>query len=366
MEASNPWSQVENYLNTTEPGGPDIDTGASDPVFCCVLDSFEAPTKAESDNRFATILSIVGRKNDTVLGSIRRQAMKQSAAWKNSTVVSLAESSSSKDAEDEDQNRWAVSALRSLSETEPPDFSSALKIWQLPHTALARLCQEHLSINSFSGPALAAFIDSAVSSPNVSLENQTLLLRQAASSILFADGEEAIPSIVQTQIIALLQAYPQVMARGLLLPLLEDPKHLLPPVTAMSVKAIKTDLPASAAEIVGNEVTSIASKSPSDVSDNFLQVMEAVVSAMSAPSMAEKQLLVKWSKSWADMFRQIVPLNCESKKLSALVLHFVNRFGAKLDVSDLDGLATSVNLIRTPLKAAIAGTISRKRKAKQS
>ncbi|KAJ2579513.1 hypothetical protein EV177_010750, partial [Coemansia sp. RSA 1804] len=96
MEASNPWSQVENYLNTTEPGGSDIDTGASDPVFCCVLDSFETPTRSDSDNRFATILSIVGRENDTVLGSIRRQAMKQSAAWKDSTVMSLAVSSSSK------------------------------------------------------------------------------------------------------------------------------------------------------------------------------------------------------------------------------------------------------------------------------
>ncbi|KAJ1889253.1 hypothetical protein LPJ81_006167 [Coemansia sp. IMI 209127] len=64
------------------------------------------------------------------------------------------------------------------------------------------------------------------------------------------------------------------------------------------------------------------------------------------------------------MIQQVVPLNRDSKKLSALVLHFVNKFGAKIELSDLDGLSASASLIQTPLKAAIASTIARKMKAK--
>ncbi|KAJ2558753.1 hypothetical protein EV175_000645 [Coemansia sp. RSA 1933] len=264
----------------------------------------------------------------------------------------------------DDTDIWAISALRSLSETEEADFSRASAVWQLPHSTLAKLCQEHLDINRFSGQTLAAFIEAAVSCPTVSFENQTLLLRHAASSKLLSDAEEAIPSVVQTQIISMLQVHPLVMAKGILLPLLEDPERLLSPATAMAVKVIKADMPAAAAEAVGNGVASIAKISPADVNDNTFQVMEAVVSAMSLPSMAEKAFLVGWCKSWVEMLQQVVPLNRDSKKLSALVLHFVNKFGTKLTVSDLDSIAVSASLITTPLKAAIASTIVRKKKAK--
>ncbi|KAJ1667009.1 hypothetical protein EV178_001729 [Coemansia sp. RSA 1646] len=358
---SNPWSQVEKYLKAkTSSSRRD-----EDPVFFCTLDSFGASTKSSADDTLAALLSIAGRGDSTVLGSIRRQAMKQSANQKgSSSAMSLSDTPSSGSSTDDDKDLWAISILRSLSETEIPDFSDAPNVWQLPHSKLARLCQEHLNIDSHNGPALAAFIDAAVSSPNVSFENQTLLLRHAASSRLFAGAEEAIPSVVQTRIIALLQIHPLAIAKGLLLPLLEHPKRLLPPATAMAVKIIKADMPATAAEAVGNGIASIAKKSPSDVNDTTFQVMEAVVSAMSLPSMAEKPLLVSWCKSWIEMVQQVVPLNCNSKKLSALVLHFVNRFGAKLEVSDLDSLAASASLIRTPLKAAITSTIARKKKAK--
>ncbi|KAJ2402698.1 hypothetical protein GGI23_000528 [Coemansia sp. RSA 2559] len=358
MEASNPWSRISKYLSSEV-----SDDKHEIPMLCCTVESFEGPTKESVDAILAATLSIVGRGGDTVLGNIRRR---QAAIQKDNGSVSLSETSEYRNTMDVDLNKdlWAISILRSLSETEIPDYPGATRVWQLPHSTLAKLCKEHLDVDNFNGPALAGFIEAAVSSANVSFENQTLILRHAASSKLFADAKEAIPSVVQTQIIALLQMYPLAIAKGLLLPLLEDPKRLLPPATAMAVKVIKADMPATAAEAVGNGIASMARKSPSDVNDNMFQVMEAVVSAMSLPSMAEKPLLVGWCKSWAEMIQQVVPLNRDSKKLSALVLHFVNKFGAKLEVSDLDGLSASASLIQTPLKAAIASTIARKMKAK--
>ncbi|KAJ1781120.1 hypothetical protein LPJ59_007118, partial [Coemansia sp. RSA 2399] len=187
METSNPWGRISSYLST----------GASDdkhesPMLCCTVESFESPTKESTDAILAATLSIVGRGDDTVLGNIRRRQ----AIQKDNGSTSLSETSGHRSSMDVDVDKdlWAISVLRSLSETEMPDFSGATRVWQLPHSTLAKLCKEYLDVDGFNGPALAGFIEAAVSSPSVSLENQTLILRHAASSKLFADAKEAIPS----------------------------------------------------------------------------------------------------------------------------------------------------------------------------
>ncbi|KAJ1988593.1 hypothetical protein GGI25_005747 [Coemansia spiralis] len=310
-------------------------------------------------------MSTIGRGDDTILSRLRRQLQLHSSSQKNNdasntnTQYNYNNSSSS-------SNDWAIALLHSLSQSESPDFTSVSEVWQLPHSSLAKLCQKHLNLNGYSSPTLVAYIDAVVSSQKISLENQLLLLRYAAFSKWFTDEQEAIPSIIQSQVTNLLQSYPQVIAKGFLLTLLEEPARLLPSSTAMIVKIIKADIPASALEIVCTGLAVIAKEKALAVNDNTFQVMEAVVSTVSLPSIIERISLSGWCRAWVEMLQEVVPNSCESKKLSTLMLHFVNKFGSELDSAGLDTLAALASMIKTPLKAPIISTIARKKRNKST
>ncbi|KAJ2472521.1 hypothetical protein EV174_005821, partial [Coemansia sp. RSA 2320] len=240
-DEQDPWSVVYQYLKST----PGSSSGDQLPY---TLDSVLARAKDDDSSGPAAMLPFAS--GETVLGRLRRQL------WQHQSAVSVFASpmpaDSTDDSEATDRSKadpeWAATQLRSLSDLDSPDFATATQIWQLPNAQLFRLCEAHLSLDNCNGAALAGFIGAAVSNSAVSLENQLLLLRYAASSVWFT-SEDAIPAIVQSQILALLQSHSQIIATGLLLPLLENSQRLSPSATAMVVKIVKSgDMPTVALE----------------------------------------------------------------------------------------------------------------------
>ncbi|KAJ2828099.1 hypothetical protein GGI24_002482 [Coemansia furcata] len=250
---------------------------------------------------------------------------------------------------------WAAKQLRTLSDLDSSDFASASRIWQLPSAELSRLCQANLSLNNCNGAALAGFISAAVSNPEVSLENQHLLLSCAASSTWFTN-EDAIPAIIQSQVLAVLRTHSQTIASGLLLSLLERSQNLSPSAVAMVVKIIKSDMPSAALEAVCSGLASLVLKTPSVVCNSLFQVMEALVSAAPAD-----RTPLEWLRAWVAVLEVAARTNGDSKKLGALMLHLLNKFGSRLDSAELDRVAAAASVLNIPLKKAIVAAALRKK-----
>ncbi|KAJ2023189.1 hypothetical protein GGI06_001517, partial [Coemansia sp. S85] len=318
---SDPWSVVVEYLQSTPASSKHLHLPYT-------LDS-------QLSGRNEPLLPLGSR--EIALSALRRRA------WQQQTPVSVAGAPlpdsaplpSTSDAVDDLE--WATKQLHKLSDLDSPDFASASRIWQLPNAKLSRLCQAHLSLNNCNGAALAGFIDSAVGNPEVSLENQHLLLRCAASSTWFTK-EDAIPAIVQSKVLAILRTHSQVIASGLLLSLLEHSQSLSPSAVTMVVKAIKADMLSTALEAVCSGLASLAAKTPTVVCSSLFQIMEALVGAMPAD-----WAHIEWIKAWVDVLEIAAQTNGDSKKLGALMLHLLNKFGGRLDSTELDRIAAAAS-----------------------
>ncbi|KAJ1964100.1 hypothetical protein GGI12_001646 [Dipsacomyces acuminosporus] len=339
------WGSVIEYLKSSPPG----DTAHGGYTLDEHLDDSELnPSSAV----VAGVPVLVGK--DTPLGAAR-QRLFQTATDQSSrsqqapTEIGAEVSSSDGDLE------WAARQVSAMCNAKPPTFAGAPRVWQLPSADLARVCQEHLSLGGCDGPALAAFIDSVLSDSAVSLENQCLLLRCAARCEWFVSGE-AIPAVVQSQLVALLQLHAQAITAGLLLPLLEEPEQVSVPTAAMLTKLVKSDMPINAAEQFLAGVIAIAHKHPSKLSDSIFQIMETLVAAIPAG-----KLTLAIGRSCVEMVQLVVPTNTRSKKLSILILHIVNKLGSSLSPSDLDQIALSASALETPLKKTIMSVATRKK-----
>ncbi|KAJ2070354.1 hypothetical protein GGH13_004085, partial [Coemansia sp. S155-1] len=213
---SNPWNVVAEYLRSTPTNSNHLPY---------TLNS-ELPRGNEQ------MLSLSA--GETALSAIRKKIWQQqqqnTVSVTDGPLSDLAPTPSTNDKASDLE--WAAKQLRTLSDLDSPDFASASRIWQLPNAELSRLCQAHLSLNNCNGAALAGFISAAVNNPEVSLENQHLLLQCAASSTWFTN-EDAIPAIVQSQVLAILRTHSQTVASGLLLSLLERSRNLSPSAVAM-------------------------------------------------------------------------------------------------------------------------------------
>ncbi|KAJ2353407.1 hypothetical protein GGH92_000680 [Coemansia sp. RSA 2673] len=337
---SDPWSVVAEYLRSTPTNSNHLPY---------TLNS-ELPRGNEQ------MLSLSA--GETALSAIRRKIWQQQQQQNTVSVTDgplsdLAPTPSTNDKASDLE--WAAKQLRTLSDLDSPDFASASRIWQLPNAELSRLCQAHLSLNNCNGAALAGFISAAVNNPEVSLENQHLLLQRAASSTWFTN-EDAIPAIVQSQVLAILRTHSQTVASGLLLSLLERSRNLSPSAVAMIVKVVKADMSSTALEAVCSGLASLAIKTPTVVCDSLFQVMEALVGVVPAD-----RTTLEWIKVWVDVLEVAARTNGDSKKLGALMLHLLNKFGSRLDSTELDRVAAAASVLNMPLKKAIIAAAQRKK-----
>ncbi|KAJ2701027.1 hypothetical protein H4218_001697 [Coemansia sp. IMI 209128] len=168
--------------------------------------------------------------------------------------------------------------------------------------------------------------------------------------------EDAIPATVQSKVLAILRTHSQVIASGLLLSLLEHSQSLSPSAVTMVVKAIKADMLSTALEAVCSGLASLAAKTPTVVCSSLFQIMEALVGAMPAD-----WAHIEWIKAWVDVLEIAAQTNGDSKKLGALMLHLLNKFGSRLDSTELDRIAAAASVLSISLKKAILAAVLRKK-----
>ncbi|KAJ2783328.1 hypothetical protein H4R18_001774 [Coemansia javaensis] len=331
---ADPWAQVVEYL------------GAGPPPPCphqdYVLDPAALLPAPDLPPALAT--------GATVLRQLR--AEQQRARDGGGATREAAEPEPEAEAEAE-AHGWAAARLQAFSRAEAPDPADVAQVWRLPSAAVDRLCAQHLTLDSTGAAALAALIGAVAGDGGVSLENQRLVLRRAAGSRWF--GEEAIPAVVQAQVAALAHEHAQAAVGGLLVPLLERGS---PAATALVAKAAKGGMPVPALAAMCAELSAIARRSPQAFGDTMLNVAEALAAALPAD-----QLAPECARCWAAMLHCAAPHCAASKKLAALMLHFVNKFGARLAAPEVDLVLAAAAALTTPLKRAIIAAAERKSKS---
>lgn len=287
----------------------------------------------------------VGR--ETALSEIRRKRQHQQLSQTINTTTNGPVSP-----KNQEDMEWA----KTLLQNHTTDFAKCRSVWQLPSTTLSQLLQANmLDLDQLTGPLLSEFMKSVVADIEIGLENQCLLLQHIAQARWFnGTQEEAIPAVLQIQISALIQHHPQTVTTGLIMPLLKSSDQLSTPTTAMLCKVIKAkDMPADAVNAICND---LAISSTISTNDQVFQVMEALLSKVITGSS------LPWTKGWIDLWQTSAIENKKSKKLSSLILHFVNKLGSHLDVVVLGRLSAIANILETPLKKPILAAISRKTK----
>ncbi|KAJ2255009.1 hypothetical protein GGI13_001843, partial [Coemansia sp. RSA 455] len=85
-------------------------------------------------------------------------------------------------------------------------------------------------------------------------------------------------------------------------------------------------------------------------------VMEALVGVVPAD-----RPTLEWIKAWVDVLEIAARTNGDSKKLGALMLHLLNKFGSRLDSTELDRVAAAASVLNMPLKKAIIAAAQRKK-----
>ncbi|KAJ2774607.1 hypothetical protein IWQ57_000741 [Coemansia nantahalensis] len=338
------WDKVAEHLRATAPAGG----CAAGPGY--VLDTAAMLAGSRADRLAGLPLLVPGA---TPLARLRQQRHELALErGQSGRAVAAAEPGAPSGAA-ADSYGWAEERLQAFSREEAPDASRLAEVWRLPGAVLAGLCERHLSLDAIGSAALAELIHAVASDAATSLENQRLVLERIAGSRVF--GAEAIPAVVQSQVVALAQTHPQAAVAGLLEPLLA---RLSPPTAGLVAKAVKSGMPAAALAAVWGAAAAAVARSPQTADDSMLQVMEALAGAM-----PPEQLTPEGSRSWAAALHAAALHNRDSKKLGALMLHCVNRFGGRLGAADLDLVAAAAGALTTPLKKAVIAAANRKRRA---
>ncbi|KAJ2157316.1 hypothetical protein GGF46_004593 [Coemansia sp. RSA 552] len=342
------WDQVIKYLNET-PGDELCDTAGA-----YTLD----PAPSDTGGAAEELLVGIGG-GPTVLGALRQQQQQQQQQQREAAMVidesSKQPSTSSGASPAADSSlEWAQGQLQAFLQDESGDPDTLRPVWQLASSQLARALGS-LDWEQCSGAKWASLLRSIVTDPAVSLENQQQLLRCLAAWFQRASAD-AIPAVVQSQVADLVQQHAQVVVDGLLLPLLERPSSLAQPVGGMISKAIKK-APATAHEALWHGLATIARASQEGFNEFAVQVADALVGATPTDGVTAAM-----GRCWVTMLGDVAQHGRDSKKLGAMMLHFVNRFGAQLDDSELSQIAAVAAMLTTPLKRAIVTATARKRK----
>ncbi|KAJ2635539.1 hypothetical protein GGF40_003549 [Coemansia sp. RSA 1286] len=341
------WEDVLQYLESTKPSGEPTST----PSFMLKPRIFHAqPLALPNIGSASSPLSVARKRHQQKLTDNGLSQPSQRSQHQHRNQMDLAS--------DIADYQWADSLLISLSDMESPDFASGAKIWRLPNTVLSELCQKSLCLDNCNATALAEFIKSIVSDPSISFENQQLLLKCASSSSWFTN-KDAVPAIVQSQIAALLHIHSQVIVYGLLLPQLQNSENMHAPLSTMVSKLVKSDeMPGADIETLCDGVAVLCLEKSAVFNEHTFQVMEALLGAVQA----DRVFVSGWLKRWTLVLLKTAPVHPGSKKFSAMMLHFVNKFGSRLDKPGLDQIAAAAGYLTTPLKKAIVATVARKKK----
>ncbi|KAI9477279.1 hypothetical protein BX667DRAFT_496364, partial [Coemansia mojavensis] len=322
--AAEPWSRVVEYLQTSK-----YQTNGQ-PQF--VLDV--QPPASELDDIAAFVAS---SRNATVLNRLRQPQRSSSLPTvSNGMQIALQEN-----------HEWAVAELSAFSGKPTQTLA---QVWQLPTPQLQKLCAEHLSLEHIGAVQLATFIESIIKDPAISLDNQLVLLRHVAYK--WTAKDTVVPAVVQSQIMALLSTHGRVITLGILQPLMQCPLNAS--TASMLTKAIKGGkLPNTLLETLCQGMENLSSL----FDEHLFQVMDTIVGAMPV-----NVITAGWCYGWTNILKTAALSCSESKKLAALMLRFVNKFGSKLEPRELEQIAGSAQVLKAPLKKAIISSIQRHQK----
>ncbi|PIA13774.1 hypothetical protein COEREDRAFT_11054 [Coemansia reversa NRRL 1564] len=348
---SDAWNGVIEYLKTNKASKCDSMTR---PLYVLDLPNIQQDLNTSNSMDLAMVAN-----GATVLSTLRRS--KTSASYSddddnNMEIETVGNTSKPSGGKIDGSYEWAIDKLQTFTHNRSMDASELSNIWRLPSPALTELCNKFLLLDGHDDSAFAQFINAIVTDAGVSLGNQCIILRHISSSKWFTNGE-AIPAVINSQITSLLDTHSEAIVAGLLLPLLENPERLLQPSASMIAKLIRMEMPIEAQEIISNTLAIAAESVPQMFDETAFQIMEALVTTMPTDRVS-----AKWSRCWVDMLHHIVPQKRESKKLSALMLQIVNKFGNHLEPDELDQIAHMATILTTSLKKAIAAAVKRKQK----
>ncbi|KAJ2676313.1 40S ribosomal protein S26 [Coemansia sp. RSA 1085] len=306
--AAEPWSRVVEYLQTSK-----YQTNGQ-PQF--VLDV--QPPASELDDIAAFVAS---SRNATVLNRLRQPQRSSSLPTaSNGMQIALQEN-----------HEWAVAELSAFSGKPTQTLA---QVWQLPTPQLQKLCAEHLSLEHIGAVQLATFIESIIKDPAISLDNQLVLLRHVAYK--WTAKDTVVPAVVQSQIMALLSTHGRVIALGILQPLLQCPLNAS--TASVLTKAIKGGkLPNTLLETLCQGMENLSSL----FDEHLFQVMDTIVGAMPV-----NVITAGWCYGWTNILKTAALSCSESKKLAALMLRFVNKFGSKLEPRELEQIAGSAQTVK--------------------
>ncbi|KAJ2449938.1 hypothetical protein EV183_004597 [Coemansia sp. RSA 2336] len=302
-----PWSRVVEYLQASK-----HQTSGQQQF---VLDV--QPAASEFDDVAAFVAS---SHNATVLSKLRQpQRSSPLPAAPDSMQIASQEN-----------HEWAVAELNAFS--GKPSQALA-QVWQLPTPQLQKLCAEHLSLEQFGGVQLATFIETVIKDPAISLDNQLVLLRHVAYK--WSTNDTVVPAVVQSQIMALLSTHGRVVTLGILQPLLQYPLNAS--TASLLAKAIKGGkLPSTLLESFCQGMENLSSL----FNEHLFQVMDTIADAMPLDATAG------WCYGWSSVLRTAALCCSESKKLAALMLRFVNKFGTRLEPRELEQIAGSAQTVK--------------------
>ncbi|KAJ2499199.1 hypothetical protein GGH96_003713 [Coemansia sp. RSA 1972] len=205
----------------------------------------------------------------------------------------------------------------------------------------------HLSPDSMQPTEIAQLLKTTATDRTLSLDNQQLALYAIAECKWF---ENDVPAVIQSQVLALLSEPTLVI--GLFVPLTMRHKMCVTSPIRMISKAINTGKLTSILHTLCHEISDRVLQTQM-VGDGVFHVLDALANAMPVARVSHA-----WMSDWTRVLVASVACNKESKKLAALMLRFVNKFGTKDTVcrEQIDGAARALT---TPLKKAVVAAIAR-------
>ncbi|KAJ2142546.1 hypothetical protein IW136_001929 [Coemansia sp. RSA 678] len=206
----------------------------------------------------------------------------------------------------------------------------------------------HVSPDSMQPTELAHLLASTATDRTLSLDTQHLVFTAIAESKWF---EANVPAIIQSQVLALLSE--QTLVVGLFVPLTMRHKICVTSPIRIVSKAINSgELSVGVLHTLCHEISERVQQLRR-VGDGVFHVLDALANAMHVARASHG-----WVADWTRVLVASVAHNKESKKLAALMLRFVNKFGIK-DAACREQIDGAAHALTTPLKKAVIAAIAR-------
>ncbi|KAJ2662723.1 hypothetical protein IW148_002808 [Coemansia sp. RSA 1199] len=205
----------------------------------------------------------------------------------------------------------------------------------------------HQSLNSMQPTEIAHLLKTTVTDRTLSLENQQLAFNAIAECTWFEDD---VPAVIQSQVLALLSEQTLV---GLFVPLTMR-HHKVTSSIRMISKAINSgELSMRVLHTLCHELADRV-RQLDGAGDGVFHVLDALANAMPVARASHA-----WVVDWTHILVTSVARNKESKKLAALMLRFVNKFGSMVDAICREQIDGAARALTTPLKKAVIAAIAR-------